>query len=81
MGGYKEEMIKDKINDLQEQYDAGILFWMSKGGSGKLLQHMDKTHIMNCVELLHKRNPGTVGKKWIELLLFELSNRGNDWWN
>ena len=69
------------IKILQERYDNKVLTWTGVNKVEISIYKMDKSYLMNCIELLHRRNPDRISKKWIELLLKELSNRGNSWWS
>jgi len=74
----KEDAYIEQLQDLSNMKE---LRWTGSNKVGISIYEMDKSYIMNCIELLHRRDPGRISKKWIELFLEELSNRGNDWWS
>ena len=74
----KEDAYIEQLQDLSNMKE---LRWTGANKVGISVYEMDKSYIMNCIELLHRRDPDRIAKKWIELLLEELSNRGNDWWS
>jgi len=77
----KTELEDVYIEQLQDLSDMKELRWRGANKVEISIYEMDKSYIMNCIELLHRRNPDRIAKKWIELLLKELSGRGNDWWS
>lgn len=83
---YQLAALLSEKNRIEREYSEGTLRWPGRRGKNGednsiLLSKMDKSYIMNCIELLQKRNPDIRGTTWVEVLIKELVSRGNDWWS
>lgn len=67
--------VKWAIDNINMEYNRGVLKWETKDGNKININDMTDKHIMNTIDFLKRKEQKPFVLEWIKILMFELEQR------